>query len=220
MQLVLASVLSTEDLDRLAEDLREAVWQDGARSAGALARAVKRNRQASAMDARVSACGAFVQAALARQDGVQAAMFPVKWSPVLFSQYGPGESYGAHVDNAIMGEGQNRLRADIAFTVFLCEPDQYEGGELVIDGKAGEQMIKLPAGSAFLYPAYAIHRVEPVRRGERRVAVGWIQSAIRSAEQREILFDLNDVLHSLSARSAEALLLSRSLSHLLRLWAE
>ena len=220
MQLVLASVLSPEDLETLARDLADVVWQDGARSAGPLARAVKRNRQASSMDARVSACGAFVHSALARQDGLQRAMYPVKWSPVLFSRYGPSEHYGAHVDNAIMGEGQARLRADIAFTLFLTEPDQYEGGELVIEGIAGEQAIKLAAGSAFLYPAFAIHRVEPVRSGERRVAVGWIQSAIRSAEQREILFDLQSVQDGLGRDHPAALILSRSIAHLLRLWGE
>ena len=122
-----------------------------------------------------------------------------------------------------MGRGPGRLRTDISFTLFLDDPESYDGGELVTDTTAGEQSYKLPAGSAVIYPSSTLHRVEPVSRGQRRVAIGWVQSTIRDPAQREVLFDLDSARRQLFERegkSAEFDLLTKSLANLQRFWAE
>ena len=131
--------------------------------------------------------------------------------------------YGSHVDNAIMW-GQTALRSDIALTVFLTDPKDYDGGELMIeDSTFGVHRVKLPAGEGFLYPANTLHRVAPVTRGHRDAAVTWIQSLVRGVEQRRILFDLERIAAGLRSRApdaAEAGTLSSVYHSLLRLWAE
>ncbi|MDF3073721.1 MAG: PKHD-type hydroxylase, partial [Alphaproteobacteria bacterium] len=127
--------------------------------------------------------------------------------------------YGNHVDEAIM----NGMRMDLAFTLFLSDPESYDGGELVIDNPTGDQEIKLPAGSAVLYPATSLHRVAPVTRGQRLAAVTWIRSMLRDAGQREIMFDLDrvhEILFKRDGKSLEADLLAKTQSNLLRMWAE
>jgi PKHD-type hydroxylase len=147
------------------------------------------------------------------------AVRPKKLTPLIFARYGPGETYGSHVDDAIM----QGLRTDVSFTLFLSEPDSYEGGELVIDSSGGEESVKLPAGSLFLYPSTFLHRVEPVTKGERLVCVGWARSYLRSAEQRELLFDLDRARRALFARGGktdEFDILSKCTANLLRMWAD
>jgi PKHD-type hydroxylase len=137
----------------------------------------------------------------------------------MISRYAQGASYGSHTDDALMGG----LRSDVSFTVFLNAPADYEGGELVLERPDGEQSFKLESGDAVVYPSTSLHRVNPVERGTRLVAVGWVQSLVRRADQRELLFDLDTARRSLFARegkNAEFDLLSKCLSNLLRDWAE
>lgn len=143
---------------------------------------------------------------------------------LLVSRYESGMTYGRHVDDALMGG----RRSDLSFTLFLSEPESYEGGELVIERSEGERGVKLPAGQLVLYPSRTLHRVEPVRAGVRLAAVGWIESQVRSGEQREILFDLDRSIELLRGAGAEggaaqeeALdLLLKTRSNLLRDWIE
>jgi PKHD-type hydroxylase len=156
---------------------------------------------------------------LNENDVFRAAARPKQLSPLLLSRYEPGMEYGAHVDDALM----NGMRTDVAFTVFLNEPAEYEGGELVIESAAGEDALKLAAGSMIVYEATTLHRVAAVSRGSRYVVVGWVRSFVRSASQRELLFDLETArrtLYNREGKTAEFDLLSKSLANLLRMWVD
>jgi len=147
----------------------------------------------------------------------KAVALPMAIHSLLFSRCGPGQGYGRHVDNAFMPGG----RADLSFTLFLSDPGSYSGGELVLELPYGDHAVRLPAGHAVLYPSSYLHRVEPVRSGVRYVAVGWVQSAVRSPEQRELIFELDTACRTLAAkygRSDELDLLYRCQTNLLRLW--
>ena len=137
----------------------------------------------------------------------------------MFNRYGAGETYGMHVDDPVMGEGEARIRTDLSFTLFLSDPESYEGGALVIDGLDGEREVKLPAGSMLIYATGQLHRVVPVTAGERLACVGWVQSLIRRDDQRELLFDLARVRGAM-ARGEARLLLDKSLAQLIRMWGE
>ena len=142
---------------------------------------------------------------------------------MLISRYEAGMSYGQHVDNAVMGTGQSRYRSDISLTVFLCDPGTYEGGELTLCDLEEERSFKLELGSAVIYPSNKLHRVEPVTKGVRLVAVAWVQSLIRDTHKREILFDLDTVRRSLFKKQGKTIeldLISKSHSNLLRQWSE
>jgi PKHD-type hydroxylase len=128
--------------------------------------------------------------------------------------------YGAHTDDALMGDEFHPLRTDLAFTLFLSDPTTYDGGALIVESRGGEQAVKLAAGDCVLYPAGTIHRVEPVTRGERLAAVGWVQSVVRDAARREILFDLSKARARVSASREDLLLLDKSIGGLLRMWGE
>jgi len=160
-----------------------------------------------------------VQAALERHPLFQVAVRPRYVHSLLLSRYDPGMEYGRHTDNALMGQ----YRSDVSFTVFLSDPNDYEGGELVMEGADDERAYKLPAGAAIAYPSSTLHRVTPVTSGVRLAAVGWVQSWIRDPAEREVLFDLETVRRSLYAQSGktdEFNLLSKSVANLLRRWAE
>lgn len=194
---------------------------DGRATAGWAARGAKHNRQLDRNDAGVQALATTIGDAVAAHPLLRQFARPARVSPPLLSRYGAGDDYGTHVDDALMGEPP--LRTDLAFTLFLADPDSYDGGELVIEAAAGETPVKLPAGALVLYDCGALHRVEPVTRGERLAAVGWIQSRVRDGRQRELLFTLDRTRRALHARdgdSAEFLQLSQVHSQLLRMWAE
>lgn len=222
MSVILQRVLEPEDLDRVRAELAALSWTSGKRTAGAAARSVKDNLQADGGDPRTMALERFVLEALRRHPVFEIAARPARISRVLFSRYQPGMTYGAHTDDALMGAGEDKLRTDLAFTLFLADQASYEGGELVVQSALGEQTTKLDAGDAILYPAGSIHWVAPVRAGERAAAVGWIESFVADAAQREILFDLSVARSKLAQDGAarEALLtLDKSISNLLRMWA-
>ncbi len=143
--------------------------------------------------------------------------------PDAFSRYDSGMEYGPHVDDALMMTGDQRMRSDIFFTLFLSAPEEYVGGELIIETAGAEQPYKLPAGSLLCYPSTALHRVAPVTRGSRLVVASWMQSHVRSPEHREILFDLDTVRRALfqeKGKNREFGLITKSYANLLRLWAE
>ncbi len=219
MRFPLEPLLSPPQWQAMAEQLRSAGddWRPGAETAGWHARAVKHNHQLDRSGALHRRLAAELQDQLLRHPLVQAAAFPRCVHSLLFSRSGVGEGYGRHVDNAWMAGG----RADLSVTVFLSEPDDYGGGALVLESPSGEEPFRLPAGHALVYPSTLLHRVEPVTAGERLVAVAWIESRIRRAEQRELLFELDSARRALFARSGKDEifdLISRSYSNLLRAW--
>jgi PKHD-type hydroxylase len=220
MNLVLQQVLAREDIERVRRELAGLRWGAGKRTAGATARGVKHNLQADGSDPRTQALGHFVRDALYRHPLFEIAARPARLR-LLFSRYEPGMAYGAHTDDALMGANEDKLRTDLAFTLFLADGDSYAGGALVIESALGEQEIKLDAGDAFLYPAGSIHYVAPVTAGALLAAVGWVQSHVPDAAQRELLFDLS-VARSRLARAGAALEdvlpLDKAISNLLRMW--
>lgn len=219
--ILLQGVLAPEDVARVLRDLDAAPWVDGKTTAGPTARDVKQNRQAAGDDALVQAIEKFVLDAMYRHPLFTAAARPRRLSRLLFSSYEGGETYGFHTDDALMGA--SLLRSDLAFTLFLSDPASYEGGALTVTTPLGEQAIKLEAGDMVLYAAGSIHAVAPVTSGRRMACVGWIQSTVRDAAQRELLLDLANA-RAMFARgdvSRESLLLlDRAQSNLLRMWAE
>jgi PKHD-type hydroxylase len=223
MILVINALDDAAHLAALRERIGMLEWRDGRETAGAVAREVKRNLQA----AMESAPGRALQDELARliEDNsvIKAAAQPRRFFPLLISKTGVGGQYGAHVDNAMMGKGAQRLRTDLSFTLFLTPPGEYEGGELVIHAAGMTQELKGEAGYLVLYPSGSIHEVKPVTRGERIACVGWIESLVADAGQREMLFDLENLRtalrQKLPAQSAELLTLDKTIANLLRMWA-
>jgi len=222
MSVVLQQVLAAEDLARVREGLAAAQWRSGKRTAGAAARDLKDNLQADGADARVQALETFVVEALRRHPLFEIAARPARLTRVMFSRYEPGMTYGAHTDDALMGVTEDRIRTDLAFTIFLEARDAYDGGALVVQSALGDQEIRLDAGDAIVYPAGSIHSVAPVTRGARLAAVGWIESFVADAAQRETLFDLSIARARIAKANVsqdDLLLLDKSISNLLRMWA-
>lgn len=217
--LTLAEVLAPEDLALVRQGLAEVAFLDGRKTAAGEARAVKANSQADSGDTRVGALADFVRKAIERHPAFAAYVRPARWSKLMFNRYGQGETYGLHFDDPIMGSGESRMRSDLSFTLFLSEPETYEGGALQIDGLDGEREVKLPAGAMVVYPTGALHQVTPVTSGVRLACVGWVQSLIRRDDEREILFDLSRVRTGLPSGDAR-LLLDKSMANLVRLWGE
>lgn len=219
--LCIADLLAPAACARIRDTFARLPAVDGASTAGWSARAAKRNRQLDGKHPGVAALASEIAAAVAAHPMVRRYARPMRQTTPLISAYAGGEAYGLHVDDALMGEPA--LRTDLAWTLFLADPDSYEGGELVLESAAGETPVKLAAGALVLYDCGALHRVAPVTAGERLAAVGWLQSRIRDPRQRELLFTLDNARRSLHARegdSSEFLQLSQVHSQLLRLWAE
>lgn len=222
MLLSIPAVLSPEQLIQVNRLLDEARFVDGKLSAGAAARRVKSNEELPPNEAHMQALNGLVMGSLVRHPVYQNAALPHRVATPFYARYTAGMSYGEHIDDPVMGMGE-RYRSDIAITVFLSEPESYEGGELTIGTAFGEQSVKLPAGDAVLYPASSRHRVAPVIRGERRVAVTWVQSLVRDPARREILYDLGLARERLLRTTAQAEETSRVDSayvNLVRMWSE
>ncbi len=220
MHVQLDGVLTGAALGALQQQLLAmpaGAWFPGAETAGPYAAAVKSNRQLERQTPGAAALEEQVCAALQAHPLFRPVAMPVRVHSLLFSRSGVGEGYGRHVDNPFMPAG----RTDLSFTLALSDPASYDGGALVLELPHGEQAIKLPAGAAILYPSSYLHRVEPVTAGERLVAVGWVQSAVRSIEQRELLFELDTACRALAlahGRSDALDLLYRCQANLLRMW--
>ena len=216
------SVLDETQLAEIARLKSALNFVDGKATAGESARLVKNNRQAE-QSQPLEAVQKIVIEALAANATVRSYALPSRMSPPLISRYAGGEHYGLHIDEAIMGTADKPLRTDLSVTVFLTEPDAYEGGELEAHLASGSVAVKFAKGDAAIYPSTTLHRVRPVTSGERLVAVAWIQSLVRNGEQREVLYDLDRARRTVfEARGKTEVfdLLSKSYSNLQRMWAD
>jgi len=219
MILCIQGVLSPADLATARKAAEGGAFRDGRETAGWHARLAKDNEQAAPGDEALSGSASLIAERLCENEVFSLAVRPKRLAPVMISRYAAGRSYGSHVDDAVMAG----LRSDVSFTLFINPPSAYEGGELVLERPDGEQSFKLEAGDAVVYPSTSLHRVNRVNSGTRLVAVGWAQSLVRQAEHRELLFDLDTARRTLFAKhgkTAEFDLLSKSVSNLLREWAE
>ena len=218
--MIVPDVLNPQQLLTIQDGLASAPFRDGRATAGAAAEQVKRNEQARGDDPGVIDLARKVRFALETHPTFRTLVRPARWSSLMFSRYGPGQQYGLHADNASMYDVDGwPLRTDLSFTVFLSDPETYEGGALLLRDLAGDREFRPAAGSAVLYPTGQLHRVTPVTRGVRLACVGWVQSTIRRADQRELLFDLERVRQG-QDREEAALLLDKTIGNLLRMWGE
>ncbi|MDO8969059.1 MAG: Fe2+-dependent dioxygenase [Saprospiraceae bacterium] len=218
-------LLKPMELEMIARLLSSANFEDGTATATDAAKSVKRNLQLPKNGSlEKQQIDAIVMQAIAQSPLIQAALLPSRILPPIISKYEPGMHYGMHVDSPIMGDPQvGAIRTDVGMTIFLSEPDSYEGGELAILTQTGEQRYKLQPGDAIIYPTTQVHGVMPVTSGVRLAAVTWMQCAVRSAQQREMLFQLKTVqvgLEKQNPQGEENLLLLQVYSNLIRLWAE
>ncbi|MFM2365731.1 MAG: hypothetical protein RIR95_338 [Pseudomonadota bacterium] len=216
--LVIPAVLTEAQvlvLQKAAEGLR---FDDGKKTAGRFVRDIKANDQAAASPER-DALLTMVEQAVRNNPVFRAAARPKALTPLMLSRYRAGQTYGLHVDDAMM----QGLRSDLSFTLFLADPTTYDGGALIIEDSLESREIKLAAGDMILYPTTTLHRVEPVTRGTRLAVVGWVQSLLRDSAQREILFDLDQACEAVFAQQGKSPLLdklSKTRSNLLRMWIE
>lgn len=223
MFLTIANLLRARDLARVRKKADTLNWVDGTRTAGGRARAVKRNLQANLRSVPGEALHAFLMQAITAHPVLRGAAQPHRYSRLMLSRTGEGGFYGRHVDNAQVGAGDEQVRTDLSFTLFLSEPETYDGGELVVETQGGLHAARLAAGDLVLYPSGDIHEVRPVTRGERLACIGWIESAVRDPQAREALFELANLRASLAGKLAaddpEHLVLDKVISNLLRRWS-
>ena len=224
MLLHLHDVLPAPELRRARELLAKAPWSDGRATAGQQAATVKNNEQIPGESAAAKALRDIVMGALEKHALFFAAALPRDVLPPMFNRYaGAANAYGNHIDAAIRYTPNGRIRTDISCTLFLSDPDEYDGGELVIEGTYGAQRVKLPAGDMVLYPGTSVHRVEPVTRGARLASFFWVESMVRSEEQRRLLFEMDRHLVHLRSTVGETdpgvVGLTGLYHNLLRQWA-
>lgn len=223
MLLAIPRVLEADELALARSWLADARFVDGRLSAGSAARRVKSNQEIEVAAPVREQLDRLVMGNLVRHPVYRGGALPLHAASPLYARYGPGMSYGDHLDDPIMGADGVMYRSDVAVTVFLSAPDEYDGGELVIRMPSGEQVVKLPAGDAVLYPAGTLHHVEPVARGERLVAVTWVQSMVRDAARRELLYGLNaarEALLQAAPEAAETAQVNAAYLNLFRMWAD
>lgn len=224
MLLHIPDVLSADEVARFRQELHGAEWTDGRETVGAQGARVKRNEQLPDTSPLRERLGQAVLAALKRNPLFFAAALPLRTLPPRFNRYRGGGEYGMHIDGAVMalGEGQH-VRSDLSCTLFLCDPHDYDGGELVVSDTYGEHEVKLPAGDLVLYPSSSLHKVQPVTRGARLASFFWVQSMVRDEAQRRMLYELDTSIQALTRTGADAgsvLQLTGLYHNLLRRWAE
>ena len=227
MLVAIPSVLSAEQVSRARARLAKGRWANGKVTAGAQSALAKHNRQLDQGDAAGHEVAAMILEALRNNGLFMSAALPRTIYPPLFNRYDAeaGHRFGNHVDNAIRGlpDGSGRIRTDLSATLFLSAPEEYDGGELVIEDSYGSHQVKLPAGDMILYPATSLHRVEPVTRGSRLASFFWIESMVRDDGQRTILLDMDAAIRtlaqSLGDERAEVVALTGCYHNLLRQWA-
>lgn len=225
MMLHIPQVLNAEQVRHIREALARAEWVDGRATVGEQGAKVKRNRQLPEFSPLGIELGEIILAALARNPLFFAAALPKKTIPPLFNSYEGGEHYGLHVDGSVRGvpNSPTSIRTDVSSTLFLTEPDEYDGGELVVVDTYGTHEVKLPAGDLILYPSTSLHRVEPVTRGARVCSFFWTQSMVRDDWRRAMLFELDQNISALRTKlgdTPEVLGLTGHYHNLLRQWAE
>ena len=225
MLIAIPDLFDAAGVAQLRATIDAAAWVDGNVTSGPQSALAKRNRQLPEDLPAAREAGGRVLDALGRSPLFFAAALPAKVFPPLFNRYGAGETFGAHVDNAIRIQRSTdfRIRSDLSATLFLSDPESYDGGELVVEDLFGSHRIKLPAGHMVLYPASSIHRVEPVTRGERVASFFWIQSMVRDDGERRILFDLDRAVQRLAGQLGQddlsVIELTGTYHNLLRRWA-
>jgi PKHD-type hydroxylase len=225
MLLHIPRVLDPAQAERMRQRLQDAQWTDGRETVGAQGAQVKRNLQLPDASPLRAELGAEVLAALAANPLYHAAALPLRTLPPRFNRYEGGGEYGFHVDGAVMaldGAG-TQIRSDVSCTLFLSDPHEYDGGELIVSDTYGEHEVKLPAGDLIVYPSSSLHRVAPVTRGARIASFFWVQSLIRDDSRRRLLFELDGSIQALTASGADAtavLQLTGIYHNLLRQWAE
>lgn len=223
MILTIAAIPDAEKLAEVNAAVGKLEWRDGKETAGKTASAVKENEQAVMQDEAGKAAQALIMPFLNDNAVLQAAAQPRRFSHLLISKTQGGGHYGSHIDNALMGTGAGRMRTDLSFTLFLTPPDDYEGGELMINSAGMDYTVKGKLGELVLYPSTSIHEVRPVTKGARIVSVGWIESLVADPTQREMLFDLENLRASLRAalpaQSRELLTVDKTIANLKRMWA-
>lgn len=226
MLIAIPDVLSADEVAHFRRVMVAAEWVDGNVTSGAQSAMAKVNLQLPEEGAAARELSQRVLAALGRMPTFIAAALPAKVFPPLFNRYRVGETFGTHVDNAVRAKSGTdfRIRTDLSATLFLSDPDEYDGGELTIEGEFGEIQVKLPAGHMILYPASSLHRVTPVTRGERLASFFWIQSMVRDDRARRSLYELDIAIQKLSARlglgDPEVVSLTGIYHNLLRRWAD
>jgi PKHD-type hydroxylase len=225
MLLRIPALLTPDEVRHCRETLLDAEWQDGKTTAGHLAAPVKRNRQLPLDSAAGQEIGNLILDRLGVNALFMSAALPLKVLPPRFNRYEGGETYGNHIDNAIFSIPGTaiKVRSDVSTTVFFSDPDEYDGGELIVEDTYGRQSVKLPAGDAIVYPGTSLHRVDPVTRGVRLGSFFWTQSLVKSDERRRLLFDLDQSIQQLSGDlpdDGRIAALSGTYHNLLRMWAE
>lgn len=220
---IFPDILSRGELKAIRKALDADEFVDGRKTAGFRAKQVKNNQQMAGNAAAKDNLNKLVIGALRNSEPFRNFAFPRTIRNPLISRYGVGMEYGFHVDDALMGPGGKKSRTDLSVTVFLNDPSEYDGGALEMTSPFGPQTVKLPAGSAVSYPSSTLHRVEPVSRGERLVAVTWVQSYVRDPAQREILSDMDSIrrkLHADAPDGKETDLAFKTYANLLRSWSD
>jgi PKHD-type hydroxylase len=225
MMLHIPQVLSREQVRQMRAELAQAEWIDGRATVGAQGARVKQNRQLAEHSSLAIKLGEIILDALRRSPLFFAAALPKKTIPPLFNCYEGGENYGLHVDGAVrnLPHGDTSIRTDVSSTLFLCDPEEYDGGELEVVDTYGTHEVKLPAGDLILYPSTSLHRVMPVTRGARICSFFWTQSMIAEDWKRGMLFELDKNISTLRAQlgdTDEVVSLTGHYHNLLRLWAQ
>lgn len=226
MLICVPEVLSKAEVSDFRRIMDEAQWEDGRSTAGAQSALVKRNEQLPPDGPVARELGSRVLKAITANPLFIAGAVPLRIFPPLFNRYGEGHAFGVHVDNAVRGDPLTglRIRTDLSVTLFLSEPEEYDGGELVVEDTYGSHEVKLPAGDLVLYPSTSLHMVTPITRGMRAASFFWLQSMIRNDHARSLIFDLDNSIQALAARlgpdDPETVRLTGVYHNLIRYWAE
>lgn len=216
-------LLQQAQLDKIDQILAQAEFVDGKLTAGKAAQRVKNNQELKGEPRQMELLIRILTSAMANNAIFRSAVLPYRMADPIFARYQPGMTYGDHVDDPLMGLSGQRFRSDVSMTIFLREPETYEGGELMVRTTFGEKRVKLPAGRAVIYPSASLHHVAEVTKGERLVALAWIQSYVRDPAQRELLYELDQAREHLLATAPDTEstgLVDKSYANLLRMWGD
>ena len=223
MLIEIPHILDANKLANIRSLLEKVEFINGKHSAGQAASRVKNNLEMKQGTQQAEYLDHLLMGSLAENASFRSGALPYRVAQPVFARYGVGMHYGDHVDDPIMGSGPEKFRTDVSITVFLNEPEDYDGGELIINTTYGEKAVKLPAGSAVMYPSASVHRVAKITRGERLAAIVWLQSMVRDPAQRELLFQLDQARNQLLADSPDAIAtkqVDRSYVNLVRMWSD
>ena len=226
MLVCVPDVLSKDEVGHFRAAMDAAAWEDGRSTAGAQSALVKRNEQLPPDGALARQLGSQLLIKLTANPLFISAAIPLRIFPPLFNRYSEGHHFGTHVDNAVRGDPLTglRIRTDISVTLFLSEPEDYDGGELVVEDQYGSHEVKLPAGDLVLYPSSSLHMVTKITRGTRVASFFWLQSMIRDVQARSLIFDLDHSIQAISgqlgADDPETVRLTGIYHNLIRYWAE